>query len=332
MISNSRVLVTGGAGFIGSNLVESLLHQNNEVICLDNLSTGKKENINEFIANKHFKFIEADIRDLKECQKACDCIDFVLHQAALGSVPRSIKDPISSAQVNIMGTLNMFVAARDAKVKRFVYASSSSVYGSDETLPKVENKIGKPLSPYAVTKNAVELFAENFFRLYGMEIIGLRYFNVFGKKQDPFGAYAAVIPRFISALIKRESPVINGDGTISRDFTFVDNVVFANQLAALVPSSELKTQNITTNMVFNIACGHSTSINDLFSMIRTSLSQYDGVILGLNAIHGPNRLGEILHSNADISQAIRYLGYEPKYNIAEGLHETIKWYRSSLSK
>ena len=326
MLTNSKCLVTGGAGFIGSNLIEVFLKADNQVVCLDDLSTGKKENISEFLSNKNFTFIEGDIRNLDICKKACDGVEFVFHHAALGSVPRSIKNPIATSEVNIMGFLNILTAARDAKVKRFIYASSSSVYGDDETLPKIETRIGKPLSPYAITKRSNELFAENFSRLYGMETIGLRYFNVFGKKQDPNGAYAAVIPKFISALIKRESPLIYGDGTISRDFTYIDNVVFANQLAALVSLSSLTTISHQLSTIFNIACGQSTSINELFTLIRGELSKHDIRIASIDPIYGAPRHGEILHSNADISKAHQFFGYSPQLSLLEGLRETISYY------
>lgn len=325
-MANSKVLVTGGAGFIGSNLVEAFLKSGNQVICLDNLSTGKKENISEFMDGKNFTFIQGDIRNLELCKKACEGVEFVFHHAALGSVPRSIKDPIATSEVNIMGFLNVLTAARDAKVKRLIYASSSSIYGDDETLPKIESRIGNPLSPYAITKRTNELFAENFSRLYGLETIGLRYFNVFGKKQDPNGAYAAVIPIFITALIKHKSPVINGDGTISRDFTFVDNVVHANQLTAISPIPQPTTNNQQLSTIFNIACGNSTSINDLFLMLKNNLAKYDSKIDSVHPVYGAPRQGEILHSNADITKAKEILGYLPKISVKEGLIEAIKYY------
>lgn len=321
MLRSSRVLITGGAGFIGSNLIEAFLKGENHVVCLDDLSTGKKENITEFLSHKNFTFIQGDIRSLDLCKKACEGVEVVFHHAALGSVPRSIKDPIASSEVNIMGFLNILTASRDAKVKRLIYASSSSVYGDDETLPKIEVKIGEPLSPYAITKRTNELFAENFSRLYGVETIGLRYFNVFGKKQDPNGAYAAVIPKFISALIKIESPVINGNGTISRDFTYVDNVVKANQLSALASIPE-------QSAIFNIACGNSTSINDLYLILKNELANYNPKIASIEPIYGASRQGEILHSNADITKAIKALGYFPEISVREGLKETVKHYWS----
>ncbi len=264
-IYNKRILVTGGAGFIGSNLIEKLLLQNNEVVCLDNLLTGKIENIEPFFSNKHFTFIQADIRDIKSCNKAVEGVDLVLHQAALGSVPRSIADPITTNEININGFLNILTASRDAKVKRFVYAASSSTYGDNFSLPKIEENIGKPLSPYAITKYVNELYADVFSRLFGMETIGLRYFNVFGRRQDPNGAYAAVIPKFVKLLINHESPFINGDGNYSRDFTYIDNVIQANELAATVQNND------SLNTVYNIAFGENTSLNALFNMLKEEL-------------------------------------------------------------
>lgn len=323
-IQNSRVLVSGGAGFIGSNLIEVLIAQNNEVICLDNFSTGKKENIAGYINNKHFNLIEGDIRNLEICRKACDGVDYVLHQAALGSVPRSIKDPITSSEVNIMGFLNILTAARDAKVKRFVYAASSSTYGDSKNLPKVEDVIGKPLSPYAITKYVNELYAENFSRLYGIETIGLRYFNVFGRRQDPFGAYAAVIPKFFISLIKHQRPVINGDGSYSRDFTYIDNVVQANQLAAVANKQE------AVNTVYNIAFGERTTLLELFNLIRQNLIRFDSEISSIEPEYGQFRTGDIPHSLADISKARTLLGYNPEYNIASGIAAATAWYWNNL--
>lgn len=323
-IENSRVLVTGGAGFIGSNLVDVLLAQDNEVVCLDNFSNGKRENIAHYAENKKFTLIEGDIRDLATCHKACDGIDYVLHQAALGSVPRSIKDPITSTEVNIMGSLNMLVAARDAKVKRFVYAASSSTYGDSKELPKVEGRIGKPLSPYAITKYVNELYAANFSETYGLETIGLRYFNVFGRRQDPFGAYAAVIPKFVMALMKYESPVINGDGSYSRDFTYVDNVIQANQLAALASKPE------SVNTVYNVACGERTDLNTLFAVLRDNLSEFDPHIADVEASHGSSREGDIPHSLADIGKAQNFLGYDPQFRFSDGIQAAAEWYFSNL--
>jgi len=323
-IQNSRVLVSGGAGFIGSNLIEALIAQNNEVICLDNFSTGKRENIADYISNKRFNLIEGDIRNLEICRKACDGVDYVLHQAALGSVPRSIKDPITSSEVNIMGFLNILTAARDAKVKRFVYAASSSTYGDSKNLPKVEDVIGKPLSPYAITKYVNELYAENFSRLYGIETIGLRYFNVFGRRQDPFGAYAAVIPKFFISLIKHQRPVINGDGSYSRDFTYIDDVIQANQLAAATNKLE------AINTVYNIAFGESTTLTELFNIIRQNLIRFDSAIGDIEPEYGQFRPGDIPHSLADISKARTMLGYNPQYSIASGIAEATEWYWQNL--
>lgn len=319
-LQNSRVLVTGGAGFIGSNLIEDLLVQNNAVICLDNFATGKRENIAEFVTNKHFKLIEGDIRSLDVCRKACDGVDYVLHQAALCSVPRSIKDPVTSAEVNIMGALNVLVAARDAKVKRFVYAASSSTYGDSQSLPKVEDKIGKPLSPYAITKYVNEMFADNFSRLYGIQTIGLRYFNVYGKRQDPLGAYSAVVPKFFVSLIKHESPVINGDGSYSRDFTYVADVVQANQLAALADTPE------ALNTVYNIAYGAKTTLKELFLAIRANLAVHDAEISQIEPFYGAERVGDIPHSLANTDKAQTLLGYKPQFNINAGLAEAAEWY------
>jgi UDP-N-acetylglucosamine 4-epimerase len=323
-IENSRVLVTGGAGFIGSNLIDVLLEQNNEVVCLDNFFAGKRENIVGHAGNSRFILIEGDIRSLETCQEACDGIDYVLHQAAVGSVPRSIKDPVLSTEVNIMGTLNMLVAARDAKVKRFVYAASSSTYGDSKTLPKVEDKIGKPLSPYAITKYVNELYAANFSEIYGMQTVGLRYFNVFGRRQDPFGDYAAVIPKFVMSLMKYESPVINGDGSYSRDFTYVDNVVQINQLAALAEPPE------AVNTVYNVACGERTDLNALFSVLRKNLTRFDPRISDVKAVYGPNRAGDIPHSLADITKAKNLLGYDPQFCFSEGIQAAAEWYFKNL--
>jgi UDP-N-acetylglucosamine 4-epimerase len=324
IIKNSRVLVTGGAGFIGSNLIEALLEQNNQVICLDNFVIGKRSNIAQFEKNKNFILIEGDICDQTACRKACDGVDFVLHQAALGSVPRSVKNPVASIEANVLGTVQVFNAAREAGVKRVVYASSSSVYGDSAELPKIEDKIGKPLSPYAATKYTDEVFAENFSLVYGMEIIGLRYFNVFGRRQDPDGAYAAVVPKFTLALINHESPVINGDGSFSRDFTYIDNVIQANQLAATADNSD------AVNKVYNIACGERTDLNKLFYLLRENLSEYDPDIAGIEVVYGAERVGDIPHSHADISRARMWLGYEPVINVRQGIKLTAEWYRRGL--
>ncbi|MDD3703978.1 MAG: SDR family oxidoreductase, partial [Victivallaceae bacterium] len=308
-IENSRILVTGGAGFIGSNLVEVLLSQCNEVVVLDNFATGKRENLAPFAENPHFTLIEGDIRNMATCRQAVDGIDYVLHEAALGSVPRSIKDPMTSTEVNISGFINMLYAAQEANVKRFVYAASSSTYGDSKTLPKVEDNIGKPLSPYAITKYVNELFAENFSKLYDIETIGLRYFNVFGRRQDPFGAYAAVIPKFAMSLIRHESPIINGDGSFSRDFTYVDNVIQANQLALLTADSE------AVNTIYNVACGERTTLKQLFEYLRENLADFDAEISHIEAQYGPSRPGDIPHSLADINKARKLLGYDPQYNV-----------------
>lgn len=324
-LENQTVLVTGGAGFIGSNLVETLLKQNNKVRCLDNFATGKRQNIEPFLSNQQFELIEGDIRDLYTCKKAVEGVDVVLHQAALGSVPRSIKDPITSNEVNVSGFMNMLVAARDANVKRFVYAASSSTYGDSKNLPKVEHIIGKPLSPYAITKYVNELYADVFAKLYDMQIIGLRYFNVFGRRQDPDGAYAAVIPKFVKSLINKESPVINGDGTFSRDFTYVENVVQANQLAATVEDVE------AVNTVYNVAFGERTTLNELTGHLRTFLSEFDPEIAKVEIKYGPERAGDIPHSLASVEKARKLLGYDPQYNIRDGLKQAIHWYWENLS-
>jgi len=323
-IENSKVLVTGGAGFIGSNLIEVLLEQDNKVICLDNFMTGKRENIEAFLDNSNFIMIEGDIRDLATCRKACAGVDYVLHQAALGSVPRSIKDPMTSAEVNISGFVNMLFAAQEAKVKRFVYAASSSTYGDSEALPKLEDEIGKPLSPYAITKYVNELYAENFSRIYGIETIGLRYFNVFGKSQDPCGDYAAVIPKFVSCMIKHESPTINGTGSYSRDFTYIKNVIQANQLAAMVTNPE------AVNTVYNIAYGERTTLNELYTELQKNLTRFDSEIANVHPNYGPERAGDIPHSLACIDKARKLLGYDPQYNIDEGLREATEWYYNNL--
>ncbi|MCF6176043.1 MAG: SDR family oxidoreductase [Victivallaceae bacterium] len=323
-IENSRVLVTGGAGFIGSNLVEELLGQENQVVCLDNFATGERENIAPFTANSAFSLIEGDIRDLDTCNRACDGIDYVLHQAALGSVPRSIKDPITTTQVNIDGFVNMLVAARDTQVKRFVYAASSSTYGDSKALPKVEDKIGNPLSPYAITKYVNELYAKVFADTYGMETIGLRYFNVFGQRQDPYGAYAAVIPKFVISMMKHEAPVINGDGAYSRDFTYIKNVVQANQLAALVDRPE------AINTVYNVAFGERTTLNELYAELRKNLTLFDPLIASIEPVYGAVRAGDIPHSLASIDKARELLGYEPQYSIGDGLKEATEWYYKNL--
>ncbi len=323
-LENKSILVTGGAGFIGSNLCEALLNLNMSVSCLDNFSTGKKENITSFMPNVNFDLIEGDIRNLEDCQKAVEGVDYVLHQAALGSVPRSIKDPITSNDVNVGGFLNMLVASRDAKVKRFVYAASSSTYGDSESMPKVEDVIGKPLSPYAVTKYVNELYADVFSKTYGLETIGLRYFNVFGRKQDPNGAYAAVIPKFVSQLMNGASPVINGDGNYSRDFTYIDNVIQANLLSLITENKE------ALNTVYNVAYGDRNTLNDLMKYLKQYLSEFDSKIAHIEVKHGPNRVGDIPHSHASIEKAKNNLGYNPRYSLQKGLQEAVEWYWSNL--
>ena len=323
-ITNSRVLVTGAAGFIGSNLVEDLLFNGNEVVGFDNLMTGKAENLSAFLDHPKFKFVEADIRDLEACKKACDGIDYVLHQAALGSVPRSIKDPLTTNDINVNGFLNMLLAARDAKVKRFVYATSSPVYGDEKRLPKVEAKIGKPLSPYAIAKAMNERYATVFGELYGMETIGLRYFNVFGPKQDPNGVYAAAIPKFIGLLIRHESPLIHGDGTQSRDFTYIDNVIDANNIAALSTNPE------SINEIFNVAYGESTNLNELVEVLQELLIPFDSKIAEVEVKYGPERVGDVRHSLASIVKSNTMLGYRPKYDLKSGLEKAIKWYWDNL--
>ena len=321
-----KILITGGAGFIGSNLCEYFLSKEYEVVCLDNFATGHQHNLSSIINNKNFTLIEGDIRNLSDCHKAVNGVTYVLHQAALGSVPRSINDPITTNDVNVSGFLNMLVASRDAKVKRFVYAASSSTYGDSESLPKVEETIGKPLSPYAITKYVNELYAEIFSKSYGLETIGLRYFNVFGRKQDPNGAYAAVIPKFVMQLMAHESPVINGDGNFSRDFTYIDNVIQMNELAMQTTNTE------AINTVYNTAFGDRTTLNDLVKYLKESLSKYDAAIANIPIVHGPNRAGDIPHSLASIDKAKKLLNYKPLFSMQNGLDEAVKWYWSNLKK
>jgi len=318
-----NILITGGAGFIGSNLCEHFLGKGHKVVCLDNFATGHRYNIEPFLSSPDFQLIEGDIRDLETCKQAVAGMDYVLHQAALGSVPRSIKDPATTNAVNIGGFLNMLIAARDAKVKRFIYAASSSTYGDSENLPKVEEVIGKPLSPYAITKYVNELYADIFARTYGIECIGLRYFNVFGRRQDPNGAYAAVIPLFVKQLINHESPVINGDGNYSRDFTYIDNVIQMNERAMTTTNKE------AVNTVYNTAFGDRTTLNDLVRYLKDALSEYDPEIAKVEVMHGPNRAGDIPHSLASIEKAKRLLGYAPEYSMQDGLKEAVKWYWKS---
>lgn len=321
-----KVLVTGGAGFIGSNLCEALLKQGNEVVCLDNFATGKIENILHLLSAypSMFKLIVGDIRNPQDCNKAVEGATYVLHEAALGSVPRSIKDPVTSNDVNVSGFLNMLIAARDAGVKRFMYAASSSTYGDSKALPKVEDVIGKPLSPYAITKYVNELYADVFSKTYGMECIGLRYFNVFGRRQDPFGAYAAVIPLFVKKFMAHESPVINGDGEYSRDFTYIENVVLMNLLAMETENPE------AINTVYNTAFGERTTLNQLVGYLKEYLSEYDPQIAEVEILHGPNRVGDIPHSLASIDKAKQLLNYNPQYSMREGLKEAVKWYWENI--
>ncbi len=321
-----NILVTGGAGFIGSNLCEHLLKCGHTVRCLDNFSTGKIENILPLVDkySSNFKIIVGDIRNYSDCAKSIDGVEYVLHEAALGSVPRSIKDPITTNDVNIGGFLNMLTAARDAKVKRFVFAASSSTYGDSKTLPKQEDVIGKPLSPYAITKYVDELYADVFARTYGIEYIGLRYFNVFGRRQDPYGAYAAVIPLFVKKLMRHESPVINGDGEYSRDFTYIDNVIQMNMLALETKNPE------SVNQIYNTAYGERTTLNQLITYLKEFLSEYDPNIQDITPIYGPNRAGDIPHSLACVDKAKNLLGYHPEYSMRNGLKEAVKWYWNNL--
>lgn len=321
-----RLLVTGGAGFIGSNLVDSLLARGGEVVVLDNFSTGRIENLYSAVENPRFKLIVGDIRDERRCRAAVDGVDYVVHLAALGSVPRSIADPLTSWEVNTGGFANMLVAAKNAGVRRFVYASSSSVYGSDASPVKREECIGEPLSPYAASKRAQELFALNISRVYGFETIGLRYFNVFGPRQTPFSAYAAVIPKFVSQLLRHERPVINGDGSYSRDFTYVDNVVQANLLALLSEDPG------AVNQVYNIAFGERTTLNELFSYLREDLADFDAAIAKIEAKYGPNRAGDIPHSLACVDKAKNLLGYAPEFSVKRGLEVATEWYFNHLKQ
>ena len=322
----SKILVTGGAGFIGSNLCESLLTDGHEVTCLDNFSTGFRANIEPFflLYPDRFRLIEGDIRDIDMCRAAVYGQEYVLHEAALGSVPRSIKDPATTNAVNIGGFLNMIIAARDEGIKRFVFAASSSTYGDSTTLPKVEERIGKPLSPYAITKYVDELYADVFARTYGFNYIGLRYFNVFGRRQDPNGAYAAVIPLFVKKFINHEAPNINGDGEYSRDFTYIENVIQMNKLALFTDNPD------ALNQIYNTAFGERTTLNQLVNYLREFLSEYDSQISAIEPTHGPDRLGDIPHSLASIEKAKRLLSYAPKYSMRDGLKEACRWYWENL--
>ena len=321
-----RILVTGGAGFIGSNLTEHLLKEGNFVRVLDNFATGHIENLLAFFEKypQQFELQVGDIRNLDDCHKAVDGMEYVLHEAALGSVPRSIKDPITTNDVNIGGFLNMLVASRDAGIRRFVFAASSSTYGDSASLPKVEDVIGHPLSPYAITKYVDELYADVFARTYGIEYIGLRYFNVFGRRQDPNGAYAAVIPLFVKQLMKHEVPTINGDGEYSRDFTYIDNVIQMNMLALTTSNTE------ALNQIYNTAYGERTTLNQLVDYLKEFLGVFDSQIKSIEPCHGPNRVGDIPHSLACVDKAKRLLGYAPKYSMRDGLKEAVKWYWNNL--
>ncbi len=319
-------LVTGVAGFIGSNLLETLLKLDQRVVGLDNFTTGYQHNLDgvqSLVSTKqwaNFRFIQGDIRELADCRTACEGVDYVLHQAALGSVPRSLEDPITTNSANIDGFLNMLVAARDAKVKRFVYAASSSTYGDHPALPKMEENIGKPLSPYAVTKYVNELYADVFARTYGFKAIGLRYFNIFGKRQDPNGAYAAVIPKWIASLIKGEAVYINGDGETSRDFCYVDNAVQANLLAATTENPE------AYNRVYNVAMGERISLNTLFAQIQECLAQYHPKVTAIQPTYRDFRAGDVRHSLADIDKARKHLGYAPEYQVGKSVEIAVQWY------
>jgi UDP-N-acetylglucosamine 4-epimerase len=321
---SSTILITGGAGFIGSNLCDYFLSKGYNVVCLDNFATGHRHNISHLFSNLKFKLIEGDIRNSADCKLAVQGVDYVLHQAALGSVPRSINDPITTNDVNVSGFLNMLVASRDANVKRFVYAASSSTYGDSEALPKEEDKIGKPLSPYAITKYVNELYAEIFSKTYGLQTIGLRYFNVFGRKQDPNGAYAAVIPKFVMQLMRHESPIINGDGNFSRDFTYIDNVIQMNELAITTQNND------AVNTVYNTAFGDRTTLNDMVFYLKKYLSDFDSAIANVEIIYGPNRVGDIPHSLASIEKAKKLLNYNPQYSFKDGLKEAVNWYWENL--
>ena len=320
-LKQKKVLITGGAGFIGSNLCEYLINKSIHVVCLDNLSTGDFNNIKEFISNKYFKFINGDIRDLNICINACKGVDYVLHHAALGSVPRSINDPLTTNEVNISGFLNMLIASRDNGVERFIFAASSSTYGDSKSLPKVEDKIGKPLSPYAVTKYVNEIYAENFKNLYDLDYIGFRYFNVFGKKQSPKGEYAAVIPKFIQKLINIQSPEIYGDGTYSRDFTYIENVIQINILGMTTENPK------AVNQIYNVAVGQSTSLNDLVGYIKEVINDTTNInIKNIKAVYSDFRDGDIPHSLASVKKAQDLLNYSPIYTLKDGLKESINWY------
>ena len=324
IITDSKILVTGGAGFIGSNLVEVLLAQNNNVVCLDNFSTGFRKNIDIHQKDKRFTLIDGDIRNFNTCREAVKGVEYVFHQAALGSVPRSVKDPITTNEVNISGFLNMLTAARDEKVKRFVYAASSSTYGDHPDLPKYEDVIGNPLSPYAITKYVNELYAGIFSDMYDIDVVGLRYFNVFGRRQDPNGAYAAVIPLFVKAMMSGEEIIINGDGTHSRDFTYIDNIIQINQLAALTDNPD------AINTVYNAAFGERITLTGLFEHLKKIMLKYNKEIRDIQPVFGPEREGDIKHSLASIDKARRLLNYNPEYSVREGLELAVDWYFNNL--
>lgn len=321
-----QILVSGGAGFIGSNMCDALLALHHKVICLDNFLTGKKSNLSEALNHPNFSLIEGDIRDMQTCELAVKDCDLVLHLAALGSVPRSINDPITTNDINIKGFLNMLTATKNAGIKRFVFASSSSTYGDSTALPKIEHQIGRPLSPYAVTKYVGELYADVFAKNYGIEYIGLRYFNVFGRRQDPQGAYAAVIPKFISQLLNHEAPVINGDGSFSRDFTYIDNVVELNIQALLTQN------NSAINQIYNVAFGEATSLNSLFTMLRDEMGMLDQGIKAIEPIYEKIRVGDIPHSLASIEKAKQLLHYAPEISVEEGIKRTVAWYVKDSKK
>ncbi|MCI5780027.1 MAG: NAD-dependent epimerase/dehydratase family protein [Lentisphaeria bacterium] len=323
-IAGTRILITGGAGFIGSNLTDFLLGLGGKVTVLDNFSTGRRENLRAAAAHPGFRLIEGDIRDPETCAAAAAGTDLAVHLAALGSVPRSIQDPCASTAVNVGGFVNVLFSAVRAGVTRVIYASSSSVYGDDPQLPKIESRTGRPLSPYALTKTADEWFAENFRAVYALDSIGLRFFNVFGRRQDPDGAYAAVIPRFAAALLRHTPPVINGDGSYSRDFTYVDNVLHAVALALCV------TDPAAVNQVYNVACGARVTLNELCAVLRDELGRFDAAITGIEPVHGAVRAGDIPHSLADIGKARRLLGYEPRFDVRRGLALAARWYAENL--
>lgn len=322
--SGETILITGGAGFIGSNLTAYFLNRGYRVRCLDNFATGRPQNIVEFLPNPNYTFMGGDIRNTSDCNKACEGVDYVLHEAALGSVPRSVVDPATTNEVNISGFVNILIAARDAGIKRFVFAASSSTYGDSTKLPKEEEYIGRPLNPYAVTKYVNELYADVFARTYGIEYIGLRYFNVFGPKQDPHGVYAAVIPQFVKKLLSHEAPVINGDGSFSRDFTYIDNVIQMNELALTTSNPE------AVNQIYNTAFGERTTLNQLVDYLKEILSNQDPKIASIEPLYGPNRIGDIPHSLACIDKAKKLLGYNPQFSVRKGLAACCDWYREHL--